>query len=424
MSDSSYIENKYSFSVVDGSLDDVILDFPKQINSAEYTYSDEPYYENIYDFHIYGIPTNFNGELKYFVDGKEVDGYHEGGNDYLFSYDDFAEGNHEFTVYYGGDEYFGELNISSEFLVAPITFNIYSDMIEFNHIYDAKGNLIIMVNGNLYKNLTISDSPYPYPVYRVSDGWRYYENYGHFILYNTTFVYLDLNDGDEVEAIYEGNYGKYITVDTISSSEDEGPYYNIIINNTECLYGEGYLSGKDYTQIILPDIDDINVTVSIDGEESVFHDRCINISNLSFGSHNVSVDYSGDARYPSKSFDFTINVYGRALINYDADLDGLVTYDAGDRAEISLTLPADAEGNFTVYYKNGSKYKVYKTVELKDGKASIVIKGIAGYVNPSKTIGVNYFKTKFFGNYNVIQDVYKVIFVPETYEKKMVISIL
>ena len=427
VSDSSYIVNNYNFSVIGKKIEDFLIDFPKQINSAEYTYSDEPGVTNEYEFHISNLPLYFNGKLKCFVDGDEVyvgsSDNKNGRKEFLLCYE-FEEGSHNFTVFYEGDEYFNAINSSIEVFVAPITFNVFPDKIVFDHIYDAYGNLTIKINGETYRNLSIKSSPYPYTVYRVDDGWRYYENYGNFVLYNTTLIDLDLKDGEsyQIEAIYEGNYGKYITVDTInldySDEDNDSVYYYIVVNNTDCLYCDEYLSGNNTTQILLPNLDDINVTLTIDGEEFVFHENCINISNLSFGTHKVNVNYSGDDNYPSYSFDFDINVYGRAVLNENADLDGIIVYNADQKAKLSLLLPADAAGNITLYYKNGTKYKVYKTVEVKNGKASMVVKGIAGFINYQKTIGLNYFKTKFTGNYKIREEVYKVIFQPVSYTEK------
>ena len=117
--------------------------------------------------------------------------------------------------------------------------------------------------------------------------------------------------------------------------------------------------------------------VSIDGENYTYTKEnnfyTINIVNLTYGEHNITISYPGDNEYLPTSFNQNINVH--SLIHYgnfsNNQLDCPVQ--PNSIIDVYLTLPEDANGTLTVYISENGSYIPYKNQTLKDGKANIAV---------------------------------------------------
>ena len=119
----------------------------------------------------------------------------------------------------------------------------------------------------------------------------------------------------------------------------------------------------------LPDDASGNVTVVIDGKNYtapvVNGSASVNVTLPDgAGVHNITVDYSGDDKYPGDVIDTTFNV--PKISDYDMNIDVPVDLHPGDKATIVVDLPEDATGKVTVQVGDN----VYEAV-VKDGKAVI-----------------------------------------------------
>lgn len=87
----------------------------------------------------------------------------------------------------------------------------------------------------------------------------------------------------------------------------------------------------------------------------------LNISKLAGGKHTLEFKFDGDKKYYSYSEDHNFTVYyGFVIPDFIEYLDG---------SAVSLDLPSSAKGNLELYINN----KLYKSVKLANGKASIKI---------------------------------------------------
>lgn len=152
----------------------------------------------------------------------------------------------------------------------------------------------------------------------------------------------------------------------------------------ESFYGEGSF------EVMLPWSATGDFNVSIDGRKystyskNVEGYKCYYVKLsplLSIGKHNVSLTYLGDERYPCKSVEGILNVYGKIKIP---------TSKFTNNEVISIKLPAKAKGSLIVKVYN-SKNKLVKkfTQALVNGKASI-----------------SFSKNKFYGSYSKIVATY------------------
>ena len=127
--------------------------------------------------------------------------------------------------------------------------------------------------------------------------------------------------------------------------------------DTEAVLGEDAI-----VEVYLPDDATGTLTVTIDNEtfEADVEDgyACVEIPDLAFGEHNITVAYSGDEKYHAMSANDTVVVEPNVEIPDEIDFD--------EESEISITLPEDATGNLTV-----SVDGVETTVPVVNGTASV-----------------------------------------------------
>ena len=132
--------------------------------------------------------------------------------------------------------------------------------------------------------------------------------------------------------------------------------------------------GQKELTVIIPDDAKGNLTVLIDGVEYELLSGImeadhyityyyINPSDLDLGSHNLTLNYSGDSKYPAREFNSTLNVV--------AYLDVPSLYQS-PQDKIVLKLPKDAKGSLIVkIYDNGSNLVKTVTKAVSNGEASI-----------------------------------------------------
>ena len=91
----------------------------------------------------------------------------------------------------------------------------------------------------------------------------------------------------------------------------------------------------------------------------------LNVSKLTAGNYTLVFDFEGDDKYYShyETFNFTVH-YGFVVPDFITYLDG---------SNVSIDLPSSANGKLELYVDG----KLYKTVKLANGKASIRVDGFS-----------------------------------------------
>ena len=150
----------------------------------------------------------------------------------------------------------------------------------------------------------------------------------------------------------------------------------------EPVYGGKVHWGQKELTVIIPDDAKGNLTVLIDGVEYELYSRImeadhyityfyINPSNLDFGSHNLTLNYSGDNKYPAREFNSTFDVVAYLEVPY--------CYQS-PQDKILLKLPKDAKGSLIVkvYDDDGNLVKT-ATKAVSNGEASISFTKLYGF---------------------------------------------
>ena len=262
------------------------------------------------------VTVNETAEGSVVVDGKyygEID-----GGIAVISIPDLANGTYVFSVKYSGDDVFAEDETTVTVVVDKfeITPEISVESIELGEeafievtVSGATGSVTFYVDGQDPETVGLENG---------------YANIWVFDLTNGTY---------NVKVVYSGD-------DTYYGSEATAEFevsYEIDIDG-DSVYGEDSI-----IMINLPDGATGNVTVTIGNEtfkasvEDGF--AYVNASALDYGSHEITVSYSGDDKYPAKTVSSEINVEA------NIDIPDEIPYNGG---EISIKLPSDATGNVTV----------------------------------------------------------------------------
>ena len=135
--------------------------------------------------------------------------------------------------------------------------------------------------------------------------------------------------------------------------------------DADAIYGEDAI-----VEINLPEDATGNLTVTIGNETYTVPVEdgyaSVEIPDLSYGEHNITVAYSGDDKYKAASKESTIDV--------QPDIEIPDEIDFNDEDEISITLPEDATGNLTV-----SVDGVETVVPVVNGTASVPLGELSAY---------------------------------------------
>ena len=291
-------------------------------------------------------------------------------------------GEHSVVVVYSGDDSHAAASNTVKFTVDPEFYMdidadaIYGEdaIVEINLPEDATGNLTI----------TIGNETYTVP---VEDGYASVEipdlAYGE---HNITVAY---SGDDKYKAA-----SKESTIDVQPDIE---------------IPDEIDFNDEDEISITLPEDATGNLTVSVDGVETVVPvvngTASVPLENLTPGDHKISVLYSGDDKYDSASAEKSLSVVPAI------EIPEKITTDDDD--SISIDLPADATGNLTVSVDgvetvvpvvNGTASVPLGELSAGDHNISVSYSGDGKYSAYSKSVTASVAKTKPAINVTVPSD--------------------
>ena len=291
-------------------------------------------------------------------------------------------GEHSVVVVYSGDDSHAAASNTVKFTVDPEFYMdidadaIYGEdaIVEINLPEDATGNLTI----------TIGNETYTVP---VEDGYASVEipdlAYGE---HNITVAY---SGDDKYKAA-----SKESTIDVQPDIE---------------IPDEIDFNDEDEISITLPEDATGNLTVSVDGVETVVPvvngTASVPLENLTPGDHKISVLYSGDDKYDSASAEKSLSVVPAI------EIPEKITTDDDD--SISIDLPADATGNLTVSVDgvetvvpvvNGTASVPLGELSSGDHNISVSYSGDGKYSAYSKSVTASVAKTKPTINVTVPSD--------------------
>ena len=337
------------------------------------------------------VPGYATGNVTIVLDGDVIDVVDiEDSYGYELYTEDLDYGAHLLEVLYESDEYgegysSKEFNVTTAVIYIPdeVVYGYWDESIEVYVNPDARGNIIIFLDDEVYVNETL-------------DG---YYGYGFDIFdvpvrdYNVTVIYTgDKNyDGVTASKIVHLSYAIYI-FHTVIEYGDEDEYYVAFE--------------------ALSDMDSDKFTVTVDGEiyNATFEDDVyiINVTGLEFGEHDLAVEYLGDDIYPDETFEDTLSVESNIYIpEY-----------WGSEEDIHLILPGDAKGKLIIdisTYEYDDEYDdetltpyLHSEVPLRNGKAVYDDLDFLEY-------GIYYIECSFEGNYEIEDASQYFIMIPEIY---------
>ena len=160
---------------------------------------------------------------------------------------------------------------------------------------------------------------------------------------------------------------------TVSVSYDGDVLYTATENSTKLVVGpviymdidtEGTYGEDAFVEVVLPIDATGTLTVTIGNEtfEETVEDgyACVEIPDLAFGEHNITVTYSGDDKYHAMTANDTINVEANVEIPDELEYE--------ESSEIAIILPEDATGNLTVSVDGNET-----VVPVVNGTASVAL---------------------------------------------------
>ena len=262
-----------------------------------------------------------------------------------------SKGRHYVQLVYEGDEEYNAFESDKYyFIYDDVIINIPDKVVIGGydylivHLKDDKGYLDVFIDGKEFLSDAVAnllDDSY--------EGYRIDIDLGKLSLGNHTYNVTYTNGDNKVSV--NGSF----EVDFIFKVESE-----------RYEQGEPVYFGRDtYFDVWLPDGATGTISVVVAGENLTFNyesQEYLIISNLELGWNYLNFTYSGDAIWPKKSYLYEIQT--SSIINFPNE------FIYGDDGFIELVLPANATGNLTVQIFDGG-YNLFKTVELKNGKASI-----------------------------------------------------
>ena len=323
-----YIDVKYGGSVsnyhslvVRGTSPDLNLDieFPSEITSNNRTVI------------INGVPDDINGHLELYIDGELYEGdmylfadevessEGDGGkihNRYYLYYEEY--GTHTWEIRFVGDEYYRDTSRNGTFFIDWIEIPqiIYNGRNIHVSLEDKKGYIELKIDGKAYASEFLEDGYASIEIDGLSMGTHTYE-----------INYYDMNNVKNLtkSGSFTTDYGLWTDIDTDST----------------------YPLTKEFKlHVDLPGDATGTVTVKVNGKtytatpiEGV---ATIIIDNLVLGENNVTTSYLGDEKYPAKEITEVIKTEHGIFVNYIDAEEGIFDY-------VSIYLPADADGNLTLY---------------------------------------------------------------------------
>ena len=316
------------------------LDYTIPIYSAEYIYGRENYVE-------FKLPDDSKGSVNVTIDGKPAkykvteDGYYEVNvTEYL--------GDHVLTVEYSGDsKYNHPLKVNETFSVASnidyesyVTYNSQGNDVSLVLPDDAKGNLVVEVDGEVYAKKAFENGRAAISFDTLNMGY-----------YNVRVYY----DGDDY----------YVENRTFDLSVN----FNILVSSQEILFNE---SVDVYLK--LPSYINGTLTVSCNGKESsvrmVDGYAKVSLLGLNLGENEYSANFVEDGEAPMEvSTEGTIWVRPIVIVS-----DNFVVF---GKNIVSVLVPSGFKGKVSCYgddYERVAKITSQKT----DVSMPLVTAGIYG----------------------------------------------
>ena len=277
-------------------------------------------------------------------------------------------------TYIGDDKYLPSSNVSLfdvnkvDPFVIPIAHDIYVGELESIRLIvpaDATGNVTVVIDGEEY-------------VFNLNEGTLgvYYNEGSKYIVAisggNGELVIEGLPVGEYVVSVrYNGDY-KYTTAENTT-------VFKVISRHIDI---EVIDQGNGTIVVMVPDNATGNVTITVENKTFVAPvingTAVINLTNVTPGKHNITVDYSGDDKHDPASKDATVEI---PKLYAPISVTAQDIY-VGDTEVIVVTVPDDATGTVTIEI-NGKEYSAL----VKDGKAVFDVDGLAF---GNKTVAVKY----------------------------------
>ena len=293
------------------------------------------------------FPESANGTLEVYIDGNlsEILETRTFTALNITSLNTLDLGNHTLRFIYSGDDYYLPSDRSFNFTVVDMLISIprnmvleHDDCIVAKTLHNTDGKLNIYFDGALV----------------LSQGL---DKRGEFLESMLKYVKCG-NHTIEVQYIAKNFTRSKKVISNIT--------YYVDIWGWDMRYG-------DENEVIITVPTDFNkdlITITVDGvpykgftiDDSGWIE--VDVSKLQAGNHTLHFDFTGDDKYFSwsETYNFTVH-YGIYAPDFYAD----------SYSEVTLALPADANGTLEVYIDG----KLYKSQKLVNGKASVKLSNLA-----------------------------------------------
>ncbi len=351
---------------------------------------------------IYPKVENMTGNFTIFVDGNKC-GFGDVG-DFQDPWAEIPEsyyklGNHTLKVEYSGNDIYASLTKIHNFTVQEVAiimmneeYCLENDAIIVDLPAKATGTATIYINGEKKKAVKVTPADDEVELMGGSN-----------ILSIELDEYLKFNETYNVTVTYSGKcHGKAL------SATKSGRITSVTYPLEGNIFSPEEYGIRTEVDIITPkDILKENLHVYVDNESIDFEyfgndedyrpfTYIAQLPILKVGLHNITLTYSGDEKYPAKTFNTTLKIFSEIKIPDE------VTFNS--KGSIKLRLPNDATGNLTAYIgKNNESYELYKTQEMVNGTAIIEIIG--------EHVGEYHLKVTYDGNYeveNITEEIFSV----------------
>ena len=286
----------------------------------------------------------------------------------VINLENVTPGTQNITVIYSGDENYTDVTINSTITVPKHDTEIKIDVTDITDNGTAIVHVKVPTNATGDINVTIDGITYSGPI-----------NEGEAVI-----PVGNLTDGTKtVIAEYAGdnNYSANYSVAKFD--------INVKTNVTPTVidYGNGTVV------VVVGDNATGNVTIKVGDKEFnatvVNGTAIVNITNVTPGTHEVEVIYSGDGNHTGSNI--TANI---TAPKYDDPMDVVVSDIVNGTAVVTVTVPENATGNVTLRV-DGMNY----TAKINDGIATINLENLT---SGPKTLIVEYSgDDKYVGNYTV-----------------------
>ena len=328
-------------------------------------------------------PDKHDGVLKVSVDGVSIPikRMETDGDEYewVILSNSLDMGEHTAVFTYYNDTYYNDASQIVKFTITPIIYGVsderdFDDDLPIDIASGIGGVLVINIDGKEYFNHFINADYFTGEDYE--SDWT-----GFIALDNLTFAPHDY----EFIFTCEGK--------TFTKTGSFNTTYYVDVNVDDIGYGENatvsvYVPFDEGTVTLAEGQNTYTVAIVDDGF-AIF-----DLGVLDLGEHTIVVTVNGNDKYPSKTVEDSFTVYPNFNIPYDVVYSG--------NMEISLTLPSNATGVFTVDIY-GDEY----SADLSNGKATITLPNSfgLGWISIGAYYEGNYGSFSQEGHVNIIPNI-------------------